>query len=233
MKYRKYILLFFMFVVYIVLIVYTFMNIDSYTSTGSVISGKSVTVIIDAGHGGEDGGAVANGIVEKDINLSITKKLSRLLELSGINVRLTRSSDKMIDSGGETLRQRKVSDMKNRLEIYNQSEENVVISIHQNKFPQSKYSGAQVFYSQNNTDSLTLAESIRSNLCALLQADNKREIKPADKNIYLLCNARIPAVIVECGFLSNPEEAALLNSEEYQNKLAFAVFTGFMEYYNR
>ncbi len=233
MKFKKYILIFVLFAVYIALIIYTFINIDSYISASSLINNSSVNVVIDAGHGGEDGGAVANGIVEKNINLSISKKLCKLLKISGFNVQMTRENDSMVDCVGETLRERKVSDMKNRLALFNRNDNNVVISIHQNKFTQEKYSGTQVFYSANNADSLTLAESIKNNIRALIQPDNKRECKKAEKNIYLLYNAKTPAVIVECGFISNNAEARLLKSEEYQNKLAFTIFTGFMDYYNR
>lgn len=233
MKYKKYIILIALFAVYIFLIAYTLINLDNYVETASPIYGKSVTVIVDAGHGGEDGGAVDNGIVEKDINLSVSKKLYELLKVSGINVKMTRTDDTMVNPKGNTLRERKVSDMKNRLELFNQSSDNIVLSIHQNKFTQEKYNGAQVFYSQNNMESSELAECVRNNLTTLLQPLNKRECKPAEKNIYLLYNSKVPSVIIECGFISNVNEAKLLKSDEYQNKLAFAIFTGFMDYYNK
>lgn len=232
MKNKKMILLVLMFAVYIVLIVYSFLHIDSFTSAGKMINNKNVSVVIDPGHGGEDGGAVASGVTEKDINLVISKKLAQYLRLSGINVVMTRSSDVMINSEGTTLRERKVSDMKNRLDLYNQSADNIVISVHQNKFCEEQYNGTQVFFSPNNQGSSQLAENIKNNVRALVQPDNKRECKQADRNIYLLYNAKAPSVLVECGFLSNPGEAEKLTSDSYQDKIAFAIYTGFMDYFN-
>lgn len=193
---------------------------------------NDITVILDAGHGGEDGGAVANGVTEKDINLSISNKLAEVLRLNGFRVILTRNTDKMINTEGDTLRARKLSDMKNRLNLFNSSEKNVVISIHQNKFPVEKYQGAQVFYSINNPNSRKLALSLRENIRTLIQPYNEREIKPAGREIYLLDNAETPAVIIECGFLSNPKEAEKLSNSDYQDKLVFAFMSGFLDFYN-
>ena len=116
--------------------------------------------------------------------------------------------------------------------MFNSSEKNVVISIHQNKFTQEQYSGTQIFYSPNNENSAKLSEAIKENIVSLIQPQNKRETKKADNNIYLLYNANVPAVIVECGFISNAQEALKLKDNDYQNKIAFAVFSGFLEYYN-
>lgn len=203
-------------------------------TTMADISEKKVTVVIDSGHGGEDGGAVApDGTLEKDINLSIALKLKSIFEQNGIDVITTRESDISIcDEGIETLKDRKVSDMQNRLEIFNSSPNNIIISIHQNKFEQSKYSGAQIFYSVNNPRSEVLADNIKNSIISNIQPDNKRESKPADKNIYLLYNSENPAVIVECGFLSNSEELVLLKDDGYQTKMALAIFDGFMKFYN-
>ncbi len=190
--------------------------------------------VIDAGHGGEDGGAVsAEGLVEKDVNLSIALKLEKLLKLSGFNVVMTREEDVSIhDEGTENVKQRKSSDLKNRLKILNSDANNIFISIHQNKFTDSVYNGAQIFYSPNNSKSQIIASSIREAFRGLLQPDNERETKKADKNIYLLWNAEVPAVVVECGFLSNPDEAYLLSTDEYRSNVAFTVFCGLMDYYN-
>lgn len=192
----------------------------------------SVTVIIDPGHGGEDGGAVApDGTVEKDINLSIALKLKELFDKNGVKAVMTRDEDISIcDDGLDTLKLRKKSDMKNRLTMFDSSPNNIAISIHQNKFPQSKYSGAQIFYSANNPLSSKLAQCIRKSVVEKLQPENNRECKPADKNIYLLYNCKKPAVIVECGFLSNSDELALLKNDEYQNKLAATIYDGFVDY---
>ena len=226
-----YILIFGLFIVYVLLIVIAFCNLDNFTAVNA--SGvDDVTIILDAGHGGEDGGAVANDIVEKDINLSITKKLSALFRTAGFKVVTTRNSDTMLDTEGPTLRERKLSDMKERLRLFNNNENNVVISIHQNKFTQEQYKGTQIFYSPNNEESSKLSEAIRENIVALLQPDNTREIKKSTRDIYLLYNTNVPAVIVECGFISNGEEAAKLKDDKYQNQIAFAVFSGFLKYYN-
>lgn len=226
-----YILIFGLFAVYIILIIVAFYNLENFSDVNTAAT-DNITIILDAGHGGEDGGAVANGIIEKDINLSITKKLGALLKSAGFSVKYTRTSDTMLNAEGATLRERKISDMKNRLSMFNGSEKNVVISIHQNKFTQEAYSGTQVFYSPNNENSAKLSEAIRENIVALLQPDNKRETKKADRGIYLLYNADTPAILVECGFISNAQEAHKLKDNDYQNKIAFAVFSGLLEYYN-
>ena len=188
--------------------------------------------IIDPGHGGEDGGAVASdGTQEKDINLKIALKLNDILTSLGFNTSMTRTTDTSIsDSGTEGIREIKISDMHNRLEICNASDDNILISIHQNKFEQSKYSGAQMFYSTNTSQSALLAQYIQESIVSLLQPENTREIKPADKNIYLLYNAKVPAVICECGFISNEQELNNLKDEEYQTKVAIAIAKGIIEY---
>ena len=220
-----------LFIVYLVLIVFAFWDIDRYADV-SAVNEDVPTIVIDPGHGGDDGGATIGNIVEKDINLSISKKLSKLLVLSGFNVKMTRASDEMINTDGNNLRERKVSDMKNRLNIFNSNKNNIVVSIHQNKFPIEKYSGAQIFYGAYNKNSKKLAESIKTSVNTLLQPYNDREIKPADRSIYLLYNSKVPSVIVECGFISNPSEALKLQDNDYQNKLVFSIYSGLLEYYN-
>lgn len=189
------------------------------------------TIIIDAGHGGEDSGAVANGLLEKDINLDIAIKLRDFLTSAGYTVIMTRETDISIyDSSASTTREKKVSDLENRLSIINSSENNILISIHQNKFEQTQYYGAQIFYSANNSESAVLAEYVRQSVTGLLQPDNSRELKAADNTIYILNNATVPAIIVECGFLSNYDEAQKLSDDDYRTKMAFAVFCGFLDY---
>ena len=198
------------------------------------ISEKELIVVIDAGHGGEDSGAVANSVLEKDINLEIALKLRDMLKASGIEVKMIRESDVSIyDKASGTIRERKVSDLKNRVKIVNNNKKNILVSIHQNKFEQSKYSGAQMFYSANNDKSQILAEKIRKSITGLIQPENKRELKKGGSDIYLLNKATVPAVIVECGFISNEEEAKNLSNEEYQNKIAFAIYCGILEYKNK
>lgn len=191
-------------------------------------------IILDAGHGGFDGGAEASdGTKEKDINLSIALKTKYLLEQGGFEVIMTRLSDTGIETdSNQSITKRKVSDMKKRLEIISSNPKAVFVSIHLNKFTTSTAVGAQVFYSPNSESSEILAESLQSRLISQIQPDNTRRIKRADKSIYLMKNAQIPAVIVECGFLSNPSELALLKSEEYQNKTAFSIYCGILDYYN-
>lgn len=192
----------------------------------------SKIIILDAGHGGFDGGAVADdGTIEKDINLSVTKRLKELFLLGGFEVVMIREDDVGLDSNSdESIGKRKVSDMKKRLELVNANEEAVFISIHQNNFSSGSARGAQVFYSSNSSESEALAYNIQRSFEQRLQKENKRNIKKADKNIYLLYNAKIPALIVECGFLSNSQELALLKSEEYQKKLAFTIYCGYLDY---
>lgn len=200
-------------------------------NTSSAYVKTSPTVVIDAGHGGEDGGAVAdNGVLEKDINLAIANDTADLLSFFGYNVVKTRTTDTSLCTTGDTVRSRKTADMKKRLEIFNSSDNNVVISIHQNKFTQSKYNGSQIFYSANHQNSVSLAENIKKSIVNLLQPDNTRECKKADKGIYLLKNTTNPAVIVECGFISNYEECRKLLDNNYQKQMAFSITTGFLNY---
>ena len=193
------------------------------------------TIVLDAGHGGEDGGAVGvDGVIEKDINLAIALKLRDLLETSGYNVVMTRDKDEAIyDDTAQSLREKKRSDLHNRADIIskNSGDNTIFVSIHQNKFPDSKYFGTQIFYSPNNTESQTLANGIKDSVVKLIQPDNTREIKPAGKNVFLLHKAEIPAIVVECGFLSNPEEAGKLVNNDYQSKLAFCVYCGIMNHF--
>ena len=206
-----------------------FSNITAHTSAD--IDDDRITVIIDAGHGGEDGGAEVDGILEKDINLSIADKLADTLRLCGVRVTEIRDEDiSVYDDSAQTLREKKVPDLKHRVEIVNGSENNILVSIHQNKFDNSAFSGAQVFYSSNNDKSRVLAGSIRNSVVSLLQNDNTRELKPANSDIYLLDNATVPAVIVECGFLSNDEERAKLLDSGHQSEMAYSIAMGVLEY---
>lgn len=184
-------------------------------------------LLIDPGHGGRDGGAVgADGGLEKNLNLSVALQLRDMLRVLGIPVRMTRETDCSIgdaESAGW-----KKSDMLARLELYRQAE--TVISIHQNHFSQSQYQGAQMFYSTHEPDSRRLAECLRASVVGWLQPENKRELKPATDGIFLLRHAPCPTVLVECGFLSNPQEYALLQAKDYQQKLAFSVCAGYLRY---
>ena len=192
-------------------------------------------VILDAGHGGIDGGCTsAEGVPEKGINLNILLRLRDLLCISGYDVIVTRDTDMSIhDKGIEGIANQKSSDMDNRLELFNSRNDAICISIHQNQFTEPKYKGAQMFYSDNNSKSETLARSLQGNFRRLIQPDNEREIKLCGKELFLCYYSQNPTVMVECGFLSNPDEAALLNTEEYQGKVAFTIFSGINEYVNQ
>ena len=196
---------------------------------------QNKTIIIDAGHGGIDGGTSASdGTVVKDLNLQISLKINEILKSMGIKTAMTRTDDASLnDQNASTIRQKKVSDIKNRLAIINETDDAVFVSIHQNHFSQEKYSGAQVFYSKNNPQSQVLAEKIRFQLISVLQPENTREIKPSGSEIYLLHHAKVPAVMVECGFLSNYNETQLLKDEKYQRKLAFTVAMGIFDFLNQ
>lgn len=193
------------------------------------------TVILDAGHGGVDSGAVGlDNVLEKDINLDIVLKLKSLFEVSGFNIKMTRNEDESIHSeNSSTIRAKKVSDLKNRLSIVNSDPNNLLISVHQNKFEDGRYKGAQVFYSKNNPQSQELAQSIRASFLGFVQKDNNREIKPSPKGVFLLNKSTVPAVIVECGFLSNSEDVRNLLDKKYQSKVAFAIFCGFLDYWRK
>lgn len=201
----------------------------------SLQKAQEKTVIIDAGHGGIDGGAVSkSGIVEKGINLEIAKMLETMLKEKGYNVIMTRSEDISIhDDDATTIRQKKSSDLHNRLEITTRNPNAIFVSIHQNIINDSTSCGAQIFYSPNNAESEKLASCLRDAFRANLQPDNKREIKTAGKNLFILYNAQIPAIMAECGFLSNVEEAELLNSPDYQKKVAQTLCAGIEEYYKK
>lgn len=221
-------------------IIFSVLILNSYFLTASkqTISGSGVyfpTIIIDAGHGGVDSGAVGiNNVLEKDINLQIALKLKDLFEISGFNTKMTRNLDESIHNrDSDTIRSKKISDLKNRLDIVNKDPNNLLISIHQNKFEDNKYKGAQIFYSKNNPLSRELAQSMQASFAGLLQKDNKREIKPSPKNVFLLNRSNVPSIIVECGFLSNSDDVKNLLDADYQKKIAFTIFCGFLDYWRK
>lgn len=189
-------------------------------------------IIIDAGHGGEDGGAVGiDGTAEKDLNLSISLKLNEILSAMGYQTRMVRTTDTSIhNTDADTVRERKVSDIHNRATIMNEYENCIYVSIHQNKYSGSSIWGAQTFYSPNNEESKELAQLIQASIANNVQPDNKRVIKQSGTNIYVLYNATKPAVMVECGFVSNANELEQLKDDEYQNKMAFAISNGIINY---
>ena len=204
---------------------------NKYISTVSLpASGK--TIVIDAGHGVPDEGAQSsNGTTEAETNLKIALKLQNLLEQSGCTVILTRSDENAIyDIDSKTLKQKKISDIKNRVKIGNESSADIFISIHLNKIPQSQYDGWQTFYKEGSEDGARLAKTIQENLNKTIQKENNRIAKTIDK-VYIIKYVEIPTTIVECGFLSNPDEEKLLLEDEYQNKLAWGIYNGIIDYF--
>lgn len=187
------------------------------------------TIIIDPGHGGEDGGATScTGVLESKFNLDIALRLNDLMHLLGMETIMIRETDRSVYTQGETIAQKKASDLRERVRIINETEKGVVISIHQNIFPDGQYWGTQVFY-PNTDGSRKLAEQLQNQFQLNLAVDNKRKTKQA-KGIYLMEHIQCPAVLVECGFLSNPGEEAKLRDSEYQKRLCSVIATVCSQY---
>ena len=205
-----------------------------YITVGGTVTERQ-TIIIDAGHGGFDGGAVAaDGTVEKDINLKIALTLKDFLKQSGFRVIMTRESDVSTDDvETNKIATRKKSDLKNRLGLMKDNPNAVFVSIHLNKFTTSAANGSQVFYSAEHVESKVLGDCIQKSIVQLLQPENTRVNKQATSSTYLLYNATVPAVLVECGFLSNSAELKRLKDEEYQKKMAFSIFCGIVDFYSK
>lgn len=196
----------------------------SESASKNLEQGKTKTIVIDPGHGGIDGGKQAgDGTLEKDINLSISLKLKEKLEKKGIHVVMTREKDCGLYA--ETDRNKKVADLQQRCKIMNDSHADYAVSIHQNSYSTAGVKGAQVFYYAKSEDAKNLAETLQEELADRLDKNNKRKAKE-NKSYYILLHTDCPSVIVECGFLSNPEEAELLKSDRYQEEIAEAVCKG-------
>lgn len=212
-----------------------FFNNESEEKVQSVNSNfvTNKVIVLDAGHGSPDLGAIGfDGTTESALNLAITLKLQKLLESSGAKVILTRSDENGIYSlDSKSIREKKISDIKNRVELGNNSNADIFISIHLNKYPPSEiYRGWQTFYQGNSENSKMLAEIIQENICKNIDYSNDRKpMKITD--VYIMDNVKIPTTIVECGFLSNKEEANLLKDESYQYKLAWGIFIGIQDYF--
>ncbi len=204
---------------------------ESVPTTSTPVSNK--VIVIDAGHGIPDEGAESSrGTTEAQTNLKIALKVQNLLEQSGCTVILTRSDENAIyDLDKNTLREKKISDIRNRVKIGNTSSADIFVSIHLNKIPQQQYWGWQCFYNTKNDKSINLAKKIQSNLNSAIQKDNKRIAMKLD-TVYIMKHVEIPISIVECGFLSNPEEEQQLLEDEYQNRLAWGIYNGIIDYFN-
>ncbi|MBQ7161914.1 MAG: N-acetylmuramoyl-L-alanine amidase [Clostridia bacterium] len=184
------------------------------------------TYVVDAGHGGPDGGAVGvTGAIEKDIDLAVSKKLASLLSLCGKRVVMTRTGDDMLSLPGTT-GNRKGRDIRSRIKIADGTPGALLVSIHVNSFPQEKYRGMQIFYSPSDAVSQQTAEAVRTSCVTYLQPENDRKTKPAASAIYLLNNVSSPAILIECGFISNAEEEKLLCDGGYQTRLGAVICAG-------
>lgn len=198
-------------------------------SASATIKEQGICVVIDAGHGGSDPGKVGqNEILEKDINLQIAERVKAYLEANDIRVVMTRESDEMLGQD-ESSSSKKMQDMRARVNLIEENQPALVVSVHQNSYPSPEVHGAQVFYYQGSTEGSRLAELLQTSLITLVDPENTRQIK-ADSSYYLLKNVSVPMVIVECGFLTNPEEAAKLTQEEFQDRIAWAIHMGILQY---
>ena len=187
-------------------------------------------VVIDTGHGGFDPGKVGiDGQLEKDINLSIAMRLKEYLEASDVNVVLTRDTDTGLYQSGDS--HKKVADMRRRCDIINEARPDVVVSIHQNSYHQEEINGGQVFYYKTSQNGKRLAEILQKRFDYVL-GDKNRRVAKANDNYYLLLHVKEPIVIVECGFLSNRQEAKNLESDEYQDRMAWTIHMGILQYLN-
>jgi N-acetylmuramoyl-L-alanine amidase len=215
----------FLLIVSLIVGVYSFKK-GYYIAAFKTVPIMNKVVVIDAGHGGPDPGKPGRyGKDEDELNLEIAQKLRELIEESGGIVVMTREDDTLSDSSLS-------KDLKNRVVKANEVIADVLISIHLNSFSQSKYKGAQVFYQNNSEKGKLLAELIQQELRNTLDPNNDRMAKSSN-SYYLLRNAKMPAVIVECGFMSNPEEEKLLNDENYQYKIAWAIYKGLIHYFQK
>lgn len=188
------------------------------------------TIVLDAGHGGEDGGASSSeGLLEKDLNLDLALAMREILLANGINVILTRETDTLLyDRNVDFQGRKKMLDMAARLKITNDTPDAIFVSLHMNTYPHPSCQGVQVWYSENNDSSFEIAKTIHSTTQTLLQPENDRPVKRSGSSIYLLHKLQCPAVLVECGFLSSPEEAALLADESYRQQLALTLCMGIL-----
>ena len=214
------------FVSFITLICVMFCSCNRYVTAMS----QTPVIILDAGHGGEDPGAIGyDNVYEKDLNLSICRLLCAELITRGYTVVMTRDDDRLLYTEAENIKGiRKISDLKNRVKIFNSYDSAIAVSIHMNTFSAPQYHGTQIYYSDAE-EARRLALAIKDSVCSSLQPDNKRPLKHSE-GIYLLEHSEIPTVLVECGFLSNPDECQKLSEKEYQKRLSFSIVCGIIKY---
>jgi len=215
-------------ILFYILILSVFLTVTYWGSAATTAIAQQIplnrqnTVIIDAGHGGEDGGAVScSGRAESMYNLEVALRLNDLMHLMGIHTKMIRTADISVYTQGDTLAAKKVSDLKKRVDLVNRTENALLLSIHQNAFPESRYSGAQVFYAPNG-EGEELAKNLQSAFCQTVNIGSNRRSKKGE-GIYLLEHIQKTGILIECGFLSNPEEEAKLRDKIYQQKLACII----------
>ena len=208
----------------------SFLDSGEYVSAMQLENERNL-VIIDAGHGGEDPGAIGvDGVYEKDLNLEIANELAEALTAEGFAVLLTRTTDKLLYTDAENIKGiRKISDLKNRCKIAAEYPNAIFVSIHMNSYGSAKYSGLQVYYSTSDEKSEALAAKIQTAVKSGLQPDNNRTIKPG-RDMYILENLTNVAVLIECGFLTNADECKKLSQKEYQKQLCLAIVCGIIDY---
>lgn len=219
-------------VVFLVVLLIVILDVSYFNFLSRQTSSSGRVIIVDAGHGGIDGGAVGkDGTIEKEINLMIAKKLQAYIESGGDTCIMIREVDEGLYSQEGTIRNKKNEDLKNRKEIIKQNRGDIFISIHLNSFPESKYYGAQVFYHSGDEDSKILARLVQEELLKTLDRNNKR-VEKSSETYYILRDNPVPSIIVECGFLSNPEEERLLKDEDYQSRISWAIYCGIQRYFS-
>ncbi len=218
-------------IVIIILLFYILISIRYMAITSFLTGGKKV-IGIDPGHGGVDPGAIGvSGTREAEINLSIALKLKELIEKDGEIVIITREGEEgLYTNKSKTLKEKKTEDLKNRKKIVEKGHCDLLLTIHLNSFSDSRYHGAQTFYKKDCEESKKIAYIVQKELKNLLNEDNNR-VPQEREEVFLINEIEMPAILIECGFLSNPEEEKLLNSEEYQQKVAKAIYLGILKYY--
>lgn len=206
-------------------------NAEPKSAAASGTEEKKV-IVLDPGHGGEDGGTIGvNGIYEKELNLEVSGTLAAILRFAGYEVIETRTEDILLyDRSVDYMGRKKVLDLAARLSIAQAAMPDIFVGIHMNAFPQEKYSGLTVYYSKNHPSSYDAAAGLQSAVKSALQPDNNRAIKAAGSNIYLLDRLECPAVLIECGFLSNPEECEKLSTEEYRQSLSLVLYSSLVSF---
>lgn len=215
-------ILFCAFIVFTTLLLVQFGNKVTTVLAERRIAEREHCIIIDPGHGGEDGGAVSvSGFPESEFNLEIALRLQDLIQLLGYDTKMIRTKDVSVYTKGESLAQKKVSDLKERVRITNETDGGILLSVHQNHFPDPQLRGAQVFYAQTK-DSEVLAKQIQDLIACSVNPGNRRQIKKSD-GVYLMEHIQVPGVLIECGFLSNPQEERSLRDPEYQKKMSTVI----------